>query len=160
MDFGTLVTDALEGRAETKDEIIQAVKTLVPSYKKGNVKFTAELKVGKEIVEVIGYMDGYEKNLIGEYKTSLYPWSFDKAYKHGQMILYSWAHWKNKKVIPEVELTWMETTKDPDDGEYYLTGNFLTHRFKYSLKELLQFEARMIKGYKKIKKVTEKELAL
>lgn len=161
MEFGTLVTKALERRVDAElNEILEAVRTLVPSYPKTSHEIEAYFMVGKKKVKYVGEMDGWDPKvpLVGEYKTSLYPWSRKKAKDHGQMKLYAWAHWKNKKVIPENELTWLETVCE--DGEYALTGNFLTHRFKYTLKDMLETEARLIKAYKKAEKLLAKELSV
>ena len=159
MDFGSLVTDALEGRDKDPDEIIQAIRALVPKYPKNNHKATTATKIDGKMVEVVAYFDGWDqKNFkVGEYKTSLYPWSRKKAMEHGQMHLYSWMKWNETDRIPMSELTWLETERD-DDGEYYLTGNFLTHQFQLTLVDMLRMSGRLARAYKKIEKTIINEL--
>ena len=159
MDFGSLVTDALERRDKDPDEVIQAVRALVPKYPQNNHKATTAIKIDGKTVQVVAYLDGWDpkKFRVGEYKTSLYPWSRSKAMEHGQMHLYPWIKWKETGRIPECELTWLETERD-DDGEYYLTGNFLTHQFQLTTKDMLRMSGRLARAYKKIERTIEAEL--
>ncbi len=158
LELGRMVAETLERRGEQTNVAARAIRILVPHYPKTDVNIETTLTRGKEKLKIWGKLDGWNprKNLQGEYKTGTYPWSKKRAQDHGQLKLYALIHYKNTGKIPDQELTWIETKFE--NGDLGITGNFLTHQVRQTLKDLLEMEARIWKAKKKIELLTKKEL--
>lgn len=150
MWFGSRTTEMLERRAET-DVITEAMMSVIPTYPENNVRLAVNHTIDGKEVPVLGYLDGLspDTDTIGEYKTGKTKWGERKAKNHGQCKMYSWIFNRIHNKIPTISLTWLETVKDEKDI-ISLTGQSLTHSWKYTQEELDEFQLRIESAYRKM----------
>lgn len=122
---------------------------------KKDVLITAEITRKKYVLKLLGYLDGLEDGVQIERKTSTKLWTEKKAKEHGQMKLYALIGYKNTGIIPKQELRCYETA---NIGEMVLTGGERIYPIQYTLKDMLEMEARVWKAHDKIVALVEKEL--
>lgn len=70
---------------------------------------TKFIKDGKE-VELLGYLDGYDKNHIYEWKTGS-PWNQQKVDEATQLTMYALIHFRNTGKIPKLTLVHFDVKK-------------------------------------------------
>jgi hypothetical protein len=135
MRFGTEVHEKLNGGIETK--------------------LTATIKRKGQKLELLGYLDDMDEGTQVEYKTSTRLWDSKKAHGHGQMKLYALMHYTNTGTIPKQRLQCFETA---NLGGLMLTGKEVSFDIQYTLKDILEMEARVWKAHDAIIALVEQEL--
>jgi hypothetical protein len=157
MVFGKEVADALKsGKAQNN-----ATKHLLEHfaiYPQKEYMLTTTLKIGRNKVVLLGYLDGYDpkKLKLGENKTGRL-WTQDRVDKSDQITFYNLMLYKEKgKMFKENALHWAETKFE--NGEVLLTGKIETFYTKRTKIDLLKLESRIIKAVKSISKMMERHL--
>ncbi len=157
-EFGTTITDILEGRTKMPKKLEAALKD-VPRYAKNDHEISCMLHRGRGKYEfrLMGRLDGWNKNCQGEYKTGMVPWDAARVQKSRQLKIYALIEYRNSKVIPMQKLTWLES--EWDGAEIRLTGRNKTFTVQFSLGDILETEAWVWEAHDKITRFVETELA-
>ena len=150
LDFGKLLADGLEKNIELDFEL-ENLKLLLPKYKIAEKK----IEVKMNGIKLLGYIDSFnpKTKAIYEYKTGKSRWTQDRADKHGQLDFYSVLIYVKYKVIPKIELVWVETEQNRIIRP---TGKIQTFKVKKDLKDVLKMMSKIQKVAKKISVMYEK----
>lgn len=154
-EFGKTITDILEGRTKVPRALKKQLAS-VPKYRANDVEISCQLKQGKETVRLMGFLDGENPEIQGEYKTGMVPWTQKRVSDSLQLRLYALIKYKNTGSIPFQELTWLETKWE--GAEIELTGKAQTFKVLHTVQTMLETEALVWKAYKKILALVEQEL--
>lgn len=156
-ELGKLVSTALE---EGKSDIegIDLLITALPAYPKREFELRAELKDGREVIQLLAKLDGYNPftAIIGEYKTGA-KWTQKIANASGQLRFYNMLHQlKTGKPARRLFLHWVETVSK--DGQIEITGRIETFEVTHSYAELVREMIKVKKIYKEISEAYAQEL--
>jgi len=159
MRFGKLVAEAIEvGRSD--DEVINQLVTLIPRYEVTEKKLEAEIKLGKTVIPLLGYLDTWRKKdgAIREYKTGKTPWTQAMANKHGQLFFYALEQYLIVGRLPaSVHLDWIQTQNSADGG-IELTGMIQSFEVEITLGDVIRMSSRISKAAKEISEAYKKEV--
>lgn len=154
--FGKQMADIREGREDTEDELIEHIKTLLTYYPKTDYEMTATVKIGRSKVILLGVFDGADlkKHIIGEDKTGRL-WTQKQADDWKQLTWYAYIYWLNKKIIPKLQLNWIETKEE--NGQIVATGNIKTFETARTIKDFIKLQVEINKVWTGIVGLCEKE---
>ena len=160
MAIGKRMADGLENDEASGDVVMDLVMTKIPKFEMMDIEFRAELKNGKEKIQILCKPDTWKKDMTAfkEYKTAQKRWTKKQVDESGQVTFYAMGMFlKTGKIPGEIELVEVET-KSALGGEIECTGAIYRHHTVRSMGQILNMMVRARKAWEKIKDITEKEL--
>lgn len=149
-DLGARIHRAYEHDEESKDQIIEHARLLIPRYGKHNYELISTLKG----IKIKSYLDDFNgrKRILHELKTGKIKWTQAKVDRHEQIDFYSLNIYQYFGWLPKQSwLTWLPT--DPDDENYLIPQQFDATR---SLVQILKMAGRVIMAWSEILKISKK----
>lgn len=142
MEFGKVVSTALEDGKDGGDGAIGTLLSLLPAYKEREHEIRAKLKAPSGEVELLGKLDTFDPKtlMFREYKTGVTVWTKGAAQKHRQMHHYATLiYLKHGKLSPGAFLDWAQTERS--GGDVRLTGRIHSFPVILGLSEVLEYMA-------------------
>lgn len=164
MAFGKQMAEGLENDEATGDTALDMVMTQLPKFDIKDKEFFAELKNGKETIQILCKPDTMRPDMTAfkEYKTSQKRWTKrqvdDDNGPGGQIGFYAMGMFLRTGKIPgDIELVEIET-KATLDAKIECTGAIFRHHTTRSMGQILKMMIRAKKAWAKINKICEDEL--
>jgi len=157
MAFGKRIAEILETGEQTEDEMIEQVKTLLPTYSRREHKLWSRYDTEGETIPLFCIFDGYDPlgGRIGEFKTGRY-WSQQMADDHGQLTFYTFVYWKKYGRLPnELALIWIETQEIA--GDIRPTGHVCVFPTIRTIQDMRVMQERIEHSWAGIKALSAKE---
>lgn len=165
MKFGSVMASALEEDELTGDVLLDTVMMEIPKFDLMDHVSEAVLKVGKEVVPLFGRMDTRREDhsAFKEYKTGKDGkggWTQKKVDEDSQITFYAtMCYILTKKIPDDIELVWIITENDPDDGRAIVcTGEIRRFKTYRNIGQIINEMADMRKVWNEIGVACEKEL--
>jgi hypothetical protein len=155
MRFGSKMAEQRES-----DELDEHFKMFLPKYPRREYEMRVEVDFEKnKKLELLGRFDGvdFRRHVIGDDKTGVTEWTQAKADKLEQLTFYALIYWKSKKVIPKLELNWIET--EIVAGVVRATGKVVCFKTTRTMQDLLKLLSEINSVWRGIIKLCEKEFA-
>jgi len=141
MDFGKVVSRALETGEETGNEITDMVISSIPRYAKIEHEIKVSYKTKHGYITLLGKLDSFEDKpsvRFIELKTGSKPWTQERAAKSKQLLMYDTLIWiKYQTIAKERHLYWFETERDGDLIRF--TGNVKHFQVNRKLQDILSY---------------------
>jgi hypothetical protein len=164
MAFGKVMADSLETSEASGDIMLDLTIERIPKFEIMDQPFTADLKVGKKIIQIHCRPDTMKKDMSAfkEYKTGQEAWSQKKVDNNGQVTFYTTGMFlKTGKIPQDIELVHIETEKENMealDSKLRATGEIKRYKTVRTMSQVINMMVRMKKAWARIEELTEKEL--
>jgi hypothetical protein len=142
---GKLIHSALEKREEKHDQYIEDIKKQIKKYPQREHKI--EVMLGD--IPLYGVLDGFSRThlKICDYKTGMKP---NLTGWKNQALFYSLMIFLKYKKIPKEFKIFYIKTKRNDEDQLVVVGSVREYNIDISLKDIIRFTPRVIKGWARI----------
>jgi len=163
MAFGKTVADSLETGESTEDLLTDLILINLPKLERRDKEVRTILKYAEKEVPLLIKPDSasFDYRAILEYKTGAIgtPWTQKMADTNGQLTFYDvGVECFTGYPAEELELIWLPTTIPPGKIMPELTGEIKRFPTKRTHLDRLKMKIRMLKAWKRIGEITEREL--
>jgi hypothetical protein len=158
-DKGRELSEALEygENGISTDDLLAVVLEAIPKLDIMEMRIDATLSNGEK---TLCYLDSasIDKTEFYEYKSGKVPWTQERVDKHDQLVFYALSIFRLTGEVPTCKLFWIET-EETEQGLKY-TGLVESFDRGFTIKEILEFEKKVIKTIEDIEDFEYLELEL